>query len=125
MYTECIGGYSLQVTDTNNQLSCACNHNVSAVLQCEDDQDSIIIEVCMLDSVFVHFMNVSYSQVNGLHFLRVRTKTYSSTIVLLVIVGVFSIQVSAVVPVLMCMLIVILIDSVSVVEKVRCVCIHN
>ena len=33
IYTECIGGYSLQVTDTNNQLSCACNHNVSAVLQ--------------------------------------------------------------------------------------------
>ena len=70
---------------------------------------------------FVHFMNVSYSQVNGLHFLRVRMKTYSSTIVLLVIVGVFSIQVSAVVPVLMCMLIAILIGSVSVVEKVRCV----
>ena len=121
IYTECIGGYSLQVTDTNNQLSCTCNRNVSAVLQCEDDQDSIIIEVCMLDSISVHFMSVSYSQVNGLHFLRARTKTYSSTIVLLVIVGVFSIQVSAVVPVLMCMLIVILIDSVSVVEKVRCV----
>ena len=66
-------------------------------------------------------MYLIYSQVNGLRLLRIKIATYSSIIVLLVIVGVFSIQVSAVVPVLMCMLIVILIGSVSVVEKVRCV----
>ena len=53
--------------------------------------------------------------------LEVKMGTYSSTTVLLVIVGVFSTQVLAVVPVLMCMLIVILIDSVSVVEEVRCI----
>ena len=67
------------------------------------------------------YMYLIYSQVNGLRLLRIKIATYSFTIVLLVIVGVFSIQVSAVVPVLMCMLIVILIDSVSVVEQVRCV----
>ena len=42
-------------------------------------------------------------------------ETYFSTIVLLVIVSVFSTQVLVAVPVLMCTL-----DSVSVVEKVRC-----
>ena len=42
----CIGGYTFGVTEgTHNHRTCQCDRSVSDILLCEDDQDSIIIEV--------------------------------------------------------------------------------
>ena len=44
-YEECPGGYELTVIDSDNESTCLCETQEPRVLNCESDQDSIIIEV--------------------------------------------------------------------------------
>ena len=112
-----------------NKEYCSCDSssiNNLLVLRCEDDYNSILIKVhCETDIIIIIIMwnflfcHNNTSHTSGRHTPTKKIATYSSTIVLLVIVDVFSIQVLVTVPVLMCMLILTLTDNVSVVEKAR------
>ena len=50
----CPGGYILQPSDgVQGSMVCRCQDNVTQVINCEDDQDTIVIEVCMCVCVCV------------------------------------------------------------------------
>ena len=44
----CPGGYTLQPSpSTPGSVVCQCQDNVTRVILCEDDQDTVVIEVCV------------------------------------------------------------------------------
>lgn len=46
-YIECPGGYSLVKSTSTEMMSCRCE-DLREILHCEDDQDSILIEVIVM-----------------------------------------------------------------------------
>ena len=44
-YEDCLGGFELKVKDDDIESMCSCETHDPRVVMCENDQDSIVIEV--------------------------------------------------------------------------------
>ena len=66
---ECLGGYQLSSLDSSNLLHkyCTCDNNQRHIVLCEEDQDSIIIQVYYTRCIVsLSSVSLSNSHINGL-----------------------------------------------------------
>ena len=66
---ECLGGYQLSSLDSSNLLHkyCTCDNNQRHIVLCEEDQDSIIIQVYYTRCIVsLSSVSLSNSHTNGL-----------------------------------------------------------
>ena len=50
----CLGGYSLSSLDASSFQYCSCEKNQRQVILCEDDQDSVIVEVHSVIIIYIY-----------------------------------------------------------------------